>query len=184
MNTQIINGRVINPANQLDAQVDVFIRDDIIIAIGEQPVDFVADNTIDATGLIVCPGLVDLNARLREPGQEHTATIETETRAAVAGGITSLCIPPDTDPVIDTAAVVELIEDRAKKSARAMVYTVGALTQKLQGDLLTEMAALTAAGCIGFSNGLSPIKNSLILRRAMEYAASLNLKIFINVFLT
>ncbi|PCJ32562.1 MAG: dihydroorotase [Gammaproteobacteria bacterium] len=180
MNTQIINGRVINPANQLDAQVDVFIRDDIIIAIGEQPVDFVADNTIDATGLIVCPGLVDLNARLREPGQEHTATIETETRAAVAGGITSLCIPPDTDPVIDTAAVVELIEDRAKKSARAMVYTVGALTQKLQGDLLTEMAALTAAGCIGFSNGLSPIKNSLILRRAMEYAASLNLKIFIN----
>ena len=180
MNLHIKNGRVIDPASQLDAQQDLFIRDGKIIAISSHLDGFTADKIIDATGLIVCPGLVDLNARLREPGQEHTATIESETRAAVAGGITSLCVPPDTDPVIDTPAVVELIEDRAKKAGRAMVYTIGALTQKLQGELLTEMAALKAAGCIGVSNGVSPIKNSLILRRAMEYAATLDLTLFIN----
>tara|TARA_R110001606_G_scaffold346892_5_gene496101 strand:+ start:63084 stop:64382 length:1299 start_codon:yes stop_codon:yes gene_type:complete len=180
MNLHIKNGRIIDPASQLDAQQDIFIRDGKIVAISAHLDGFTADKTIDATGLIVCPGLVDLNARLREPGQEHTATIESETRAAVAGGITSLCVPPDTDPVIDTPAVVELIEDRAKKARRAMVYTIGALTQKLQGELLTEMAALKMAGCIGVSNGLSPIKNSLILRRAMEYAATLDLTLFIN----
>ncbi|MFT7413405.1 MAG: dihydroorotase [Methylophagaceae bacterium] len=180
MNLQIKNGRVIDPASQLDTQHDIFISDGKIVAISKHLDGFTADQTIDATGLIVCPGLVDLNARLREPGQEHTATIETETSAAVAGGITSLCVPPDTDPIIDTPAVVELIEDRAKKSGRAMVYTIGALTQNLQGELLTEMAALKMAGCIGVSNGLSPIKNSLILRRAMEYAATLDLTLFIN----
>jgi len=180
MKLHIKNGRVINPANQLDAQLDIFISDGLIIAMGDAISGFTADETIDAEGLIVCPGLIDLSARLREPGQEHTATIDSETKAAVAGGITSLCIPPDTDPVIDTPAVVELIEDRAKKAGRAMVYTVGALTQQLKGELLTEMAALKAAGCIGFSNALSPIKDSLILRRTMEYAASLDLTLFIN----
>lgn len=180
MNIHIKNGRVIDPASQLDAQQDIFISDGKIVAISHQLEGFMADKIIDAKGLIVCPGLVDLSARLREPGQEHTATIESETLAAVAGGITSLSVPPDTDPVIDTPAVVELIEDRAKKAGRAMVYTIGALTQKLQGELLTEMAALKAAGCIGVSNGLSPIKNTLILRRAMEYAATLDLTLFIN----
>jgi len=180
MNLQIINGRVINPASQLDAQKDIFIRDEKIIAIGEQPIDFNADETIDASGLIVCPGLVDMSARLRESGQEHEATIDNETRAAVAGGITSLCVPPDTDPLIDTPAAVELIEERAKKAGRAMVYPIGSLTQKLDGQLLTEMLALKAAGCIGFSNGRRPIENSLVLRRAMEYAASLDLTIYIH----
>lgn len=180
MNTQIINGRVINPANQFDAQQDIFIRDEKIIALGEPPGDFIADKTIDAAGLIVCPGLIDMSARLRESGQEYSATIDSETRAAVAGGITSLCVPPDTDPLIDTPAAVELIEERAKKAGRAMVYPIGSLTQGLKGELLTEMAALKAAGCIGFSNGRTPIQNSLVLRRAMEYAASLNLTIFIN----
>ena len=180
MKIHIKNGRVIDPASQLDSKQDVFISDGKIIAINTRYDNFTADKTIDATDLIVCPGLVDLSARLREPGQEHTATIDSETLAAVAGGITTLCVPPDTDPVIDTPAVVELIEDRAKKAGRAMVYTIGALTQKLNGELLTEMAALKAAGCIGVSNGLSPIKNSLILRRAMEYAATLDLTLFIN----
>lgn len=180
MNLHIKNGRVVDPASQLDIQQDIFISDGKIVSISSYLDGFIADQTIDATGLIVCPGLVDLNARLREPGQENTATIESETRAAVAGGITSLCVPPDTDPIIDTAAVVEFIEDRAKKAGRAMVYTVAALTQKLQGELLTEMAALKAAGCIGVSNGLTPIKNSLVLRRAMEYAATLDLTLFIN----
>lgn len=180
MKIRISNGRVIDPASQLDNGLDVFIDDSKIVAIAEQMSDFHADMTIDASGMIVCPGLVDLSARLREPGQEHTATIHSETLAAAAGGITTLCVPPDTDPVIDTAAVVELIEDRAKKAGRTMVLTIGALTQKLQGELLAEMAALKAAGCIGVSNGLSVIKNSVVLKRAMEYAASLDLTVFIN----
>ena len=180
MNLHIKNGRVINPASQLDGEFDIFIADEKIVAVGEQPSNFNVEQSIDATGLIVCPGLIDMSARLRESGQEHTATIDSETRAAAAGGITSLCVPPDTDPLIDTPAAVELIEERAKKAARAMVYPIGALTQGLKGELLTEMAALKTAGCIGFSNGRTPITNSLILRRAMEYAASLNLTIFIN----
>ncbi|OUR65750.1 dihydroorotase [Methylophaga sp. 42_25_T18] len=182
MKLRITNGRVIDPASQLDGQHDILISGGNIVAITEHHDDFTADQTIDASGLIVCPGLVDLSVRLREPGQEHTATIDSETRAAVAGGITSLAIPPDTDPVIDTPAVIELIEDRAKKAGRAMVHTIGALTQDLKGEFLAEMAALKAAGSVGMSNSLSPIKNSIIQRRAMEYAATLDLTVFINAF--
>lgn len=180
MKIQITNGRVIDPASNLDAQLDLFIDDGKIIAISNALDGFYAEQIIDATGLIVCPGLVDLCARLREPGQEYTATIDSETRAAAKGGVTSLCVPPNTDPIIDSPAVVELIEDRAKKAGRTMVYTIGALTQKLDGELLSEMMALKEAGCIGISNGLSPIKNSLVLRRAMEYAATLDFTMFIN----
>ena len=182
MKLRISNGRIIDPASQLDGQFDLLISDGNIVAITEHHDDFTADQTIDANGLIVCPGLVDLCSRLREPGQEHTATIDSETRAAVAGGITSLAIPPDTDPVIDTPAVIELIEDRAKKAGRAMVHTIGALTQDLKGEFLAEMAALKSAGSVGVSNSLSPIKNSVIQRRAMEYAATLDLTLFINAF--
>jgi dihydroorotase len=170
---------VIDPASQLDARQDVCIADGKIVAMGDG-LDFDADRVIDATGLLVIPGLVDLSVRLREPGQEHTATILSETAAAAAGGVTTLCVPPDTDPVIDNPAVVELIEDRAKKSARAMVLTVGAMTQNLGSELLAEMARLKAAGCVGFSNGLSAIKNSVIQQRAMAYAATLDMTLFLN----
>jgi dihydroorotase len=176
----ISNGRVINPATHYDQIASVYIQNGKVISIGEQPESFMPDRTIDASNLIVCPGFVDLSARFREPGQEHTATIDSESRAAAKGGITSVCIPPDTDPVIDTPAVVELIEDRAKKAGRTMVYTIGALTQQLEGDLLSEMMSLKDAGCIGVSNGNRSIKNSLILSRALEYAATLNLTVFIN----
>jgi len=180
MKLRIINGRVIDPASQLDAHHDIFISDGNIVAIADHYADFTADQTIDAEGLIICPGLVDLCARLREPGQEHSATIDSETRAAVKGGITTLCIPPDIDPIIDTPAVVELIEDRTKSANRAMIYTVAALTQQLNGELLSEMAALKAVGCVAVSNGLHPIKNTLIQQRAMAYAATLDLTLFIN----
>ncbi|WP_438969588.1 dihydroorotase [Methylophaga sp.] len=180
MKIRIKNGRVVDPASQLDARHDVFISNGKIVAIGDQLDDFAADNIIDATGLIVAPGLVDLSVRLREPGQEHMATISSETKAASAGGITSLCVPPDTDPVIDNPAVVELIEDRAKKSGRAMVLTAGAMTQNLESELLAEMARLKAAGCVAISNGLSAVKNSVILQRAMAYAATLDMSLFIN----
>lgn len=180
MKIQISNGRVIDPASNLDSPLDLYIDDGKIVAIGDAMDGFYAEQVIDANGLIVCPGLVDLCARLRETNQENAATIDSETRAAAKGGITSLCVPPNTDPIIDSPAVVELIEDRAKKAGRAMVYTIGALTKKLDGELLSEMLALKEAGCIGVSNGLSPIKNSLVLRRAMEYAATLGFTVFIN----
>ncbi|MCX4189786.1 dihydroorotase [Methylophaga sp. OBS3] len=180
MKTLISGGRIIDPASQLDTNQSVFIEDDTIVAIGDHLANFHADIEIDATGMIVCPGLVDLSARLREPGQEHTATIDSETKAAAAGGITTLAVPPDTDPVIDTPAVIELIEDRAKKAGRVMVLTIGALTQKLDGELLAEMAALKNAGCVGVSSGLNAIKNSVVWRRALEYAATLDLTVFIN----
>lgn len=180
MKIRIKNGRVIDPASQLDARQDVYISDGRIVAISDHLDDFSADQVIDATGLMVIPGLVDLSVRLREPGQENTATILSETTAAAASGVTTLCVPPDTDPVIDNPAVVELIEDRAKKSGQSMVLTIGALTQGLNSELLAEMARLKAAGCLGLSNGLAPIKNSVVQQRAMAYAATLDMTLFLN----
>ncbi len=180
MMLEIINGHLIDPANQRDGQHDLFIAAGKILGIDTAPDGFNAEKTIDATGMTIMPGIVDLCARLREPGQAHAATIATESAAAVKGGITTLCIPPDTDPVIDATAVVELIERRSQQAGLCHIYTIGALTQGLQGDYLSEMARLQSAGCLGVGNALNPIKNTLIQRRAMEYAASLNLTIFIN----
>lgn len=174
MKLHIKNGHVVDPASQLDFQQDIFVENGVIIAITSELNGFVADQEIDATGLIVCPGLIDLNARMTIKG------IESETHAAVKGGITALCIPPDTTPIIDNPAAIELIEDHAKKAGRTMVHTIGALTQQLEGKLLSEMLALKEAGCLGVSNGLNTIENTLIQRRAMEYAATLDLTLFIN----
>ncbi len=180
MKLEILNGHLIDPANQREGQHHLFIADGIIVGIDDAPAGFIADKTIDATGLTVIPGIVDLCARLREPGQEYAATIGSEAAAAVKGGITTLCIPPDTDPVVDATAVVELIDRRRQQTNLCNIHTIGALTQGLQGQHLSEMARLQSAGCLGVSNALSPIKNTLIQRRAMEYAASLNFTVFIN----
>lgn len=173
-------GRVIDPAGNLDQTADVFIQRGKIVGIGTPPEDFTADHDIDVRGKVVCPGLVDLSARLREPGQEHKATIESETRAAAAGGITTLCCPPDTDPIIDTPAVVELIRHRSEEAGFARVVTLGALTQGLNGERLTEAAALKQAGCCGLSNALMPLTNTLVQRRAFEYAATFDLTVFLH----
>jgi len=180
MKLKISHGRVIDPTNLIDDQLDIYIDNSLIIAIGKAPENFTPDRIIDATDQIVCPGLVDLSARLGEPSQQHTATIASETLAAIKGGITTLCIPPDTDPIIDSPAAVELLEDHAAKAGNANIHTIGALTQGLEGELLSEMRALKQAGCVGVSNGLNAIKNTLVLRRAMEYAATLDLTLFIN----
>ena len=176
----IRGGRVIDPANNLDRVADVFVQRGKIVGIGEAPADFSADHVIDAQGRVVCPGLVDLCARLREPGDEHKATIESETRAAAAGGITTLCCPPDTNPVLDTPAVVELIRHRAEQAGYARVVTLGALTQGLRGEHLTEAAALKQAGCCGLSNSLLPLANTLVQRRAFEYAATFGITVFLH----
>ena len=145
MKTLIQGGRVIDPQSQLDTVADVAIADGKILAIGATPVGFVADTTIHAQGCIVAPGLVDLSVRLREPGHEHEGMLASELAAAVAGGVTSVVCPPDTEPVLDVPGLVEMLRYRSERLNLARVFPVGALTRKLEGEVLTEMAALTAA---------------------------------------
>ena len=176
----ITGGHLLDPASGLDGKLDLHIADGVIAAVGAPPDGFDADRTIDASGQFVIPGIVDLSARLREPGQEFKATIVSETTAAAHGGITTVLVPPDTDPVIDTPAVAELIRRRAKQSAHARVLTVGGLTRDLAGEQLTEMAALQAGGCVAVSNAWQPLANTLVARRALEYAATFNLPVFLH----
>ncbi len=171
----IHGGRLIDPANHLDRISDLHIADGKIAAIGAPPPGFAAQTEFDASGQIVCPGLVDLCARLREPGAEQKGTIASETRAAAAGGITTLCVQPDTNPVIDTPADAELVRRRARQQAAARVLPVGALTLNLEGEGLTEMAALIDAGCVALSDGGRPIDNTRVVRRLMEYAATFDI---------
>ncbi len=176
----IQGGHLVDPANGIDAPRDLFIAEGRVVAVGEAPAGFAADHRIDARGLTVVPGLVDLQARLREPGQEHKATIASESAAAAAGGITTLCVPPDTEPVIDTPAVVELIHQRAEAAGRAHIVPLGALTRALEGQQLSEMAELQRVGCVGMSNARRPVSNTLVLRRALEYAASHGITVFLQ----
>jgi dihydroorotase len=179
-NIKISAGRLVDPCNQIDDLLDLYIADGRIAAIGTAPDGFSEDIELDASGLVVIPGLIDLCARLREPGQEHKASIDSECRAAAAGGITTLCCPPDTDPVIDTPAVVELIRHRTQQVGAARVVTLGALTRGLRGEQLSEMAALQQAGCVGVSNALKPLASTLVERRAFEYAATFGLTVFLH----
>jgi len=179
-NLRLKGGRVIDPANRVDGIMDVYVAEGRIAALGTPPADFIAAGEIDAAGCIVCPGLVDLCARMREPGQEHKATIATESAAAAAGGITTLCCPPDTNPVVETPADIELIRLRAEKVGKTRIVTLGALTHGLDGERLSEMAALKNAGCVGVSNAQRPLANTLVLRRAMEYAATFDLTVFLH----
>lgn len=176
----IQGGRVIDPANVFDAVADVCIADGKIASVGAVPDGFVADEVIDADGLVVCPGFVDLCARLREPGHEHKGNIASETRAAAAGGVTTLFCPPDTDPIIDTPAVVNLIRERAEQAGYCRVHPIGALTRGLNGKDLSEMRALRDAGCLAVSNAMAPLANPLVMRRALEYAASSGLVVIIR----
>ena len=176
----IKNARVIDPRNKLDEVTDIYISKQRIASIGTAPDDFKPDETIDASNLWLIPGIVDLSARLREPGLEQKANIKTETRAAASAGITTLCVPPDTDPVIDEPAVVELIHHKAKQAKQSQVVTLGALTAGLKGEQLSEMATLKKAGCVGISNCKSNINNTSILHRAFQYASTHNITVFIE----
>jgi dihydroorotase len=172
MKIHIKNGRLIDPKNRIDAKQDVFIAAGKIVAIGAMPDGFHANRVIDASGMIVSPGLIDLSARLREPGFEYKATLESEMAAAVAGGVTSLVCPPDTDPPLDEPGLVEMLKYRAKNLNQCHVYPLGALTMGLKGERLTEMAQLSDAGCIGFSHADHPLIDTLVLSRALNYAAT------------
>ncbi|CAM8642569.1 PyrC Dihydroorotase and related cyclic amidohydrolases [Oxalobacteraceae bacterium] len=180
MNIEIKHGRVIDPANGIDAVQDVYIADGHIAAIGKAPAGFRAEHVIDATGLIVTPGLVDLSARLREPGYEYKATLESELDAAVAGGVTSLLCPPDTDPVLDEPGLVEMLVHRARLLNQSHVYPLGALTVGLKGKELTEMAELTEAGCVGFAQAEEPVHDTTVLMRAMQYASTFGYTVWLR----
>jgi dihydroorotase len=180
MSLSIVNGRLIDPAHGIDDQLDLHIDGEYVVSVGDAPAEFTADEIIDATGLVVCPGLVDLAASLREPGFEHKATLATETAAAARGGITTVLCTPGTHPVIDNTAVVELIHRLARKLATARVLTVGALTQGLNGEQLSEMAGLRAAGCVAVGNDQAPLASTLVERRALEYAKTFDLTVFLR----
>jgi len=176
----IKGGRLIDPKNRVDAKHDVFIANGRVAALGKAPSGFRAERTIDASNLVVCPGLIDLSARLREPGFEYKATLESEMQAAVAGGVTSLVCPPDTDPPLDEPGLVEMLKYRAKNLNLAHVYPLGALTWKLGGERLTEMAVLRDAGCVAFSQADTPIPDTQVLWRALQYAATFGIAVWLR----
>ncbi|MEK8044969.1 dihydroorotase [Ideonella margarita] len=172
MKVLIRNGRVVDPASGRDEVADVAVANGRIVAIGRVPGDFDNARVIDATGCVVAPGLVDLAARLREPGHEHEGMLESELNAAAAGGVTSLVCPPDTDPTLDEPGLVDMLKFRARKLSLCRLFPLGALTRGLAGEALTEMAELTESGCVGFSQAEVPVKDTLVLQRAMQYAAT------------
>ncbi len=179
MNIVITGGRIVDPDQGVDRVGSVFISGDRLVGF-EAPPGFSAERAIDARGLVVCPGLIDLRARLREPGLEHKATLESEVQAAVAGGITTLCTPPDTTPPIDNPALVEWMIERAERLGAAAVLPIGALTRGLTGTHLADMHALHKAGCVGVGNAYAAIKDTTVLRHALEYAAGLQLLVFLT----
>ncbi len=180
MKILIQNGRVIDPASGFDQTCDIALAAGRIIALGRAPRDFAPNRVIDASGCLVVPGLVDLAARLREPGYEHEGMLESEMAAAVAGGVTSLVCPPDTDPVLDEPGLVEMLKFRAEKLHQSRLFPLGALTRGLAGEVLTEMAELTESGCVGFSQAEEALQSTQVLQRALQYAATFGYTVWLR----
>jgi dihydroorotase len=180
MKILIKNGRVIDPATGRDELADVAVASGRLMAIGRVPADFQADRIIDASQCVVAPGLVDLAARLREPGHEHEGMLESELNAAAAGGVTSLVCPPDTDPALDEPGLVDMLKFRARKLSLCRLFPLGALTRGLQGEVLTEMVELTESGCVGFSQAEVPIQDTLVLQRALQYAGTFGYTVWLR----
>jgi dihydroorotase len=180
MRITLAGGRVVDPVAGREAVADVHVADGRIAAIGARPAGFAAERTLDASGLVVAPGLVDLAARLREPGFEHKATLESELEAACAGGVTSLACPPDTDPPLDEPGLVEMLKRRASGLHGARVHPLGALTVGLKGERLAEMVELAEAGCIGFFQGNAPLPDNATLLAAMRYAATFGFTVWLQ----
>jgi len=180
MRILIKHGRIVDPASGRDATGDLLLADGRIAALDGEASGASAERVIDARGLVVAPGLIDLSARLREPGFEYKATLESEMEAAVAGGVTSLACPPDTDPPLDEPGLVDMLRRRAKALQRARVYPIGALTVRLEGERLTEMAELAAAGCVAFSQANVAVTDTQVLWRALQYAATFGYPVWLR----
>lgn len=172
MKIAINNARVVDSQSGFDQSANLFVADGKIAGIGQTPAGFVADETIDAAGAVVCPGLIDLSARLKG--------IESELHAAVAGGVTTLVCPPDANPPLDEPELVERLVRRVAENASARVLPLGALTQGLQGERLAELVGLKRAGCIAFSQGKQPITDTYALMRALEYAATFGFAVWLQ----
>ena len=180
MNIEIRGGRLIDSKHRVDRPASVYVTAGKVAAIGEPPTRWRADHVLDAAGLVVCPGLIDLSARLREPGFEYKATLESEVAAAIAGGVTSLACPPDTDPPLDEPGLVEMLKHRARSLNQTHVYPVGALTVGLKGETITEMGELTEAGCVAFSHADAALADTQVLFRALQYAATFGYKVWLR----
>jgi len=180
MKIEINNGRLIDPKHGVDRRGSLYIAAGKIAAVGEAPSGWHAKRVIDAAGLVVCPGLIDVAARLREPGFEYKATLESEMEAAVAGGVTSLACPPDTDPPLDEPGLVEMLKHRARSLNLAHVYPIGALTVGLKGETITEMGELAEAGCIAFSHADAALADTQVLLRALQYAATFGYRVWLR----
>lgn len=180
MNIEIKSGRIVDPVNGIDKTASLFVVEGKIAAIGEEPKGFLADKVVDASGCVVSPGFIDLCTHLREPGYEYKGTVASETYAAVKGGYTAVCCPPDTLPVNDSEAVTNLILDLASRAGNAKVYPVGALTKGLKGQQLSEVYSLKQAGCVGVGNSGKPIANLSVLKRCCEYAKTHEMSVFVR----
>jgi len=180
MRLTLRGGRVIDPASGLDGIHDLHLADGRILALGAAPAGFAAERVLEAAGCVVAPGLIDLSARLREPGYEYRATLESEMQAALAGGVTSLVCPPDTDPPLDEPGLVEMLKHRARSLDQAHLFPLGALTVGLEGEVITEMAELAEAGCVGFSQANRPLVDTQVLSRAMLYARSFGFTVWLQ----
>lgn len=180
MKLLIEQGRVIDPASGRDEVADIAIAAGRIVAIGKAPGSFTPDQRLNAAGCIVAPGFIDLCARLGEPGNEHARMLESEVGAAIAGGVTSLVCPPDTDPVLDEPGLVEMLKMRAERLHQSRVLPLGALTRGLAGEQLTEMAELTEAGCIAFGQADAPLINTQVLHRALQYASTFGYAVWLR----
>ena len=180
MSVLIKGGRVIDPASGLDAIADVAVAGGRVVGIQTIPADFRPSQILEASACVVAPGLIDLAARLREPGHEHARMLESEMAAAVAGGVTRLVCPPDTDPVLDEPGLVEMLRFRSEKLSLARLHPLGALTRKLAGDTLTDMVELSEAGCVAFSQAELPLANTLVLQRAFQYASTFDFAVWLR----
>jgi dihydroorotase len=175
MTTLVVkNGRVVDPAQNLDRVCDLAIEDKTIREIAND-IDAAGAEAFDASGLIVAPGFIDMHVHLREPGFEHAETIETGTLAAAAGGFTSVCCMPNTNPVNDNAEITRYIYERARQSAATNVYAIGAITKNSLGAELTDLEAMKQAGIVGISDDGKPVMNAAVARKAMDAAAALGL---------
>jgi dihydroorotase len=177
---EILDATIVDPATGRESPGSIFIAGESIVALDKAPDGWRADESFDAKGLFACPGLVDLAARLREPGFEYRATLESELAAAAAGGITTLACPPDTDPPLDEPGLVEMLTRRARSLALGRVLPLGALTAGLAGERLAEMAELADAGCVGFSQGDAPLPSPVTLLNAMKYAATFGFTVWLR----
>ncbi len=165
----IKNGRIIDPANNIDATLDLLIEDGKIVNIGES-LNVQAAQVIDASGLLVTPGLVDMHVHLRDPGLEYKEDIISGTKSAAAGGVTSIACMPNTTPVIDNLAICRYVISKAQEQGSANVFPIGSITKGLKGEILSEMGELKDGGCVAFSDDGLPVASSELMRRALEYA--------------